>query len=159
MPRFPCQPCDASFFDSAAERYRETFTIPKPTDQVWAELTGETPLAWCRALSRITWTSPLPRGVGATRTARVLGGFITLDERFFRWEEGRRKSFHVVALNQPLARRFGEDYLLEPLPGGATRFTWTIALEPTWLGRVARPVNAKLIASLFEDTRRHYGIT
>jgi hypothetical protein len=72
--RFEVRPADESFYDSAPERYVDAIDIARPAEQVWADLTGDNPLAWCKVLQRITWTSPRPFGVGTTRTARALGG-------------------------------------------------------------------------------------
>lgn len=157
-PRIASKPIDASFFASAPQRYVGVFDIPRTADSVWADLTTDNPLNWCRILKRITWTSPRPFGVGTTRTASALGGSLQIDERFFVWEEGRRQSFMCLAASLPLFRRMGEDYLVEPTGDAACRFTWTVAVEPPTLARPGAPVNAMLMNSLFKDTRKHYGL-
>jgi hypothetical protein len=153
---FRCLPADAGFLDAAPFRLADSFEIDRPAEAVWAELTAEEPLGWCRILRRVEWTSPRPFGVGTTRTAHARGG--ALRERFFRWEEGRRKSFYVVEASAPLFRRFAEDYLVEPNGPGSCRFTWTIAAEPRAAARLAAPLNRRLLGTLFTDTRRHYGL-
>lgn len=157
-PRFDATPVGAEFLDSAPLRLSETFEIGKPAADVWAELIEDNPLRWCRILRGIEWTSPRPFGEGTTRTARALGGALVIDEVFFRWEEGRRKTFRAVATSIPLFRSLAEDYLVEPAGENACRFTWTIAAAPRTLTRPADPVNRRLLQSLFTDTRRHYGI-
>lgn len=152
---FTLQPVDGDFFDTAPVRHVLTVDIERPAADVWAELTGDSPLWWCRTLD-IAWTSPRPFGVGTTRTARVLRGALTIQEDFFRWEEGRRKSFSVLRANLPFFRRFGEDYLLEPVGTASCRLTWTIALEPSAAGRFGGAVNRLLINDMFRDTRRHF---
>ena len=156
-PWFSAAPVDAAFFDDAPFVMREAFEIPLPAERVWADLTAEDTLAWCRILKRITWTSPRPFGVGTTRTASALGGANVLREVFFRWEEGRQMSFHVVEASAPLFRRFAEDYLVEPASDSSCRLTWTIAGEPRLPGALADPLNRRLLGTLFTDTRRHYG--
>lgn len=153
---FATQPVEESFFDTAPVRLGGTFEIARPATQVWADLTADNPLAWCRILQRITWTSPRPFGVGTTRTARSLAGTTMLMERFFRWEEGRRKSFYVIETTVPLFRRFAEDYLVEPRSESSCRFAWTIAFEPRPAATIANPVNRLLLGTLFHDTRKHY---
>jgi polyketide cyclase/dehydrase/lipid transport protein len=155
-PWFKAEPVEEGFFDSAPLRLSETFEIPRPAAEVWGELTADNPLAWCRILRGISWTSPRPFGVGTTRTARSVAG--TINERFFIWEEGRRKSFYVVEATTPLFRRLAENYLVEPTSETACRFTWTIAVEARPLARPAAPVNKLLLGTLFRDTRKHYGI-
>jgi hypothetical protein len=158
-PWFTTQPVDETFFDTAPVRLDAVFDIPRPAHQVWDDLTADNPLAWCRILQRITWTSPRPLGVGATRTARALGGANVLDEHYFRWEDGRRQSFYVVRASVPFFQRFAEDYLVEPTSDDACRFTWTIASEPRLIGRITNPTNKLLLQTLFSDTRKHYGIS
>ncbi|MEA2425051.1 MAG: hypothetical protein QOH13_1461 [Thermoleophilaceae bacterium] len=153
-PWFSAQPVDESFFDNAPVRLSDTFDVPRPAAEVWSELTADNPLAWCRILRGITWTSPRPFGVGTTRTARSVGGVIK--ERYFLWEEGRRKSFFVVEASAPLFRRFAEDYLVEPASESSCRFTWTIAFEPKPAARIANPANRLLLGTLLSDTRKHY---
>ena len=139
--------------------FAETFAIPRPAEDVWAELTADNALAYARVLGGGRWTSPRPFGVGTTRTMPVAFGALRVDETFFRWEEGRRKSFYVNHANAPLFRAFAEDYLVEPDGPGRCRFTWTIAVEPNAAGRLGAPLNALLVKSLFADTRRHFGAT
>jgi hypothetical protein len=155
--RFPAQPVEETFLDAAPLRLSESFEIPRPAAAVWADLTADNPLSWCGLLRSITWTSPRPFGVGTTRTARTIGNATVIDERFFRWEEGRRKSFYVLECNVPFFRRFAEDYLVEPTAEAACRFTWTIAVEPHPLARPANGATRRLLSTLLRDTRRHYG--
>ncbi len=135
------------------------FEVGRPAAEVWGELTAEHPLGWCRVLSDVSWTSERPFGVDTTRTATVLHGLIVLRERFFRWEEGRRHSFEVLETNNPMIRRFAEDYLVEPAGEDACRFTWTVAVEPRTLARPFNPVNRLLLTTIFRDTARHYGLS
>jgi hypothetical protein len=155
---FPTQPVEDGFLDVAPFRLAETFEIPRPAAEVWEDLTVDDPLKWCRLLREISWTSPRPFGVGTTRTARTVGNLSVINERFFRWEEGRRQSFYAVEANTPVLRRWAEDYLVEPTSQTACRFTWTIAIEPQPLARPANPVNRLMLSTLFRDTRRHYGL-
>ena len=150
------EPADDDFLATAPVRYVGTFDIPKPAAEVWLQLTRDGALDHCRVLRGAEWTSPRPFGVGTTRTMRTRGGVLALDEVFFRWEEGRRKSFYARRTNLPLFRRFAEDYLVEPEGESGCRFTWTIAGEPLPLARPGAPVNFLLAKSLFADTRRHF---
>lgn len=133
------------------------FAIERPAAEVWDDLTADNPLAWCRLLRRIEWASLRPFGVGTTRTAYSMGGLNAIREHFFRWEEGRRKSFYVVEASAPLFKCFAEDYLVEPRGASSCQFTWTIAYEPRAAARPAVPVNRRLLSTLFSDTRNHYG--
>jgi len=156
-PWFSAQPVDASFFDTAPTRLSETFEVGRPAAEVWAELTSDSPLTWCRIIDGITWTSPRPFGVGTTRTVKALRGASNFREHFFRWEEGQRKSFYVLEASAPLFRRFAEDYLVEPVSETSCRFTWTIAFEPKPAARIGNAANKRILGTLLTDTRRHYG--
>jgi hypothetical protein len=156
--RFTLQPADETFFQLAPSREATTFEIPRPAAEVWAELTRDNTLDWCRMLTGATWTSPRPFGVGTTRTIGVAGGALRIDEQFFRWEEGRRKSFFVTSASLPVFKRFAEDYLVEETGPAACRFTWVVASQPSAAGRPGSPLNKLVTRSLFADTRKHFGI-
>jgi hypothetical protein len=146
---------DEGFFASAPARYSDTFAIARPAVEVWRALVADRPLAWCRILA-IRWTSERPHGVGTTRQAKLLGGVVQLQEHFFVWEEGRRYAFYATEANLPLFRRLAEDYVVEPDGPDRCRFTWTIAIEPSALGRSGGPVNGVVFKRLFAETRSHF---
>lgn len=153
---FSLQPVDETFFDNAPVVLREAFEISMSAPEMWDELTKHDPLGWCKVVDDITWTSERPFGVGTTRTVTALKGVNVQEERFFRWREGTRKSFYAFKASGPLFKRFAEDYLLEPTGEDSCRFTWTIAYEPTLLGKAGAPLNKRLLGSLLADTRKHF---
>lgn len=155
-PWFSLKSCGEEFLASAPQRQAAVLEIPRPAAQVWDALTADDTLSWCRALSGVTWTSPRPFGEGTTRTVRTPLGALLLKEVYFRWEEGRRKSFYVSQATLPLFRRFAEDYLVEETSPTSCRFTWTVASEAAPAGRPGAPLNARITRSLFADTRRHF---
>ncbi|RZS39028.1 polyketide cyclase/dehydrase/lipid transport protein [Herbihabitans rhizosphaerae] len=155
----PLTSIDESFFHTAPIRMVDILEIPRPAEDVWAELVEEHPLGWLRLIKRIDWTSPRPFGVGTTRTARTTGGLYVINERFIVWEEGRRMAFGVETANLPVFRSFGEDYIVEPLSADRCRFTWTIAGRPhPLIAPIAAPLRKLGARSLFGDARRHFGI-
>ena len=155
---FKTQPVDEAFFHSAPFQLRDTFEISRSAPEVWADLTKDDTLSWCRILDEVIWTSPRPFGVGTTRIVKSLKGASVLNERYFRWDEGHQMSFYVVESSAPLFKRFAEDYIVEPASDGSCQFTWTIAVEPHAATKIADPVNRRLLNSLFRDTRKHYGV-
>ena len=156
-PWFAAEPVnDDSFFTTAPHILRDTFDVKRPAPDVWAEITSGNPLSWCRIIDRIEWTSPPPYGVGTTRTVFSLKGAIQFHEQFFRWEEGRRKSFYVVEASVPGFRRFAEDYVVDPTGDSSCRFTWTIAWESKGAGRALDPGNKAILGTLLKDTRKHF---
>jgi hypothetical protein len=158
-PWFKLDQRGAEFLDSAPQRQVGVFTIPQPAASVWEALTSDDTLSWCRALADVTWTSPRPFGEGTTRMVKTPLGALVLKEVYFRWEQGRRKSFYVAEATLPLFRYFAEDYLVEELSPSSCRFTWTVASEAAPAARPGAPVNALVTRSLFADTRRHFGAT
>jgi len=150
------QEADEHFLAGAPTRFVGTWDIDRPAQEVWDELTSDEPLGWCRALGPITWTSPRPFGVGTTRTAKV-GGALVVEEKFFIWEEGRRKAFSVTSASLPVFARLAEDFVVDPLGTDRCRLTWTIAMEPKGVGKAGGPANALLVKTLFDDTRKHFG--
>jgi hypothetical protein len=157
MPSFKVQPADEDFLATAPKRWVGTFDIPRPAASVWLALTRDGSLDFCRMLGGAEWTSPRPFGVGTTRQMRVALGAIVVQEAYFRWEEGRRKSFYVYECNLPVFNRVAEDYLVEETGPERCRFTWTLAGEPSAAGRPGAPLNAFIARSIIADMRRHFG--
>lgn len=153
---FTLEPADEAFLDSAPVRIEQTWLIDRPAERVWADLVEDHPLGHIRAIAGVTWTSPRPFGVGTTRQVRTVGNTVVLDERYFAWEEGRRKAFCAERASAPGFRRFAEDYVVEPVTEGTCRFTWTVAIEPTPLFRPGAALNVLLFKAMFADVRRHY---
>jgi hypothetical protein len=75
---------------------------------------------------------------------QVFGGLLTVQEHFFRWQEGQRYSFYVTEANAPFFKSLAEDYNVEPDGPNHCGFTWSIALEPTALGRIGAALNRLL---------------
>jgi hypothetical protein len=146
---------DEPFLTSAPSRFVDTIEVALPADAVWAELTRDATLDWCRGLE-ITWLSPRPFGVGTRRQARLLGVLLQVQEEYFVWEDGRRMAFFVTAVRPAAYRRAAEDYVVEALGPDRCRFTWTLAFELTLLGKLNSPLSALIIKRMFADTRRHF---
>jgi hypothetical protein len=148
-------PVDEAFLESAPSRFVDTIEIALPAAAVWAELTRDQTLDWCRGL-QITWLSPRPFGLGTRRQASLLGVVLRVEEEYFVWEDGRRKAFYVRSVRPLAYRRSAEDYLVEPLGPDRCRFTWTLAFELTMLGKLNAPLSSLIIKRMFSDTRRHF---
>jgi hypothetical protein len=127
------EPADEDFLASAPHVFRYSKRFAAPPETVWESLASDESLAaWGSTVSAVNWLSPRPFGVGTTREVVLAPGLARVRERYFRWDEGRRHSFSVYEASLPVFRRFAEDYVVEPEPSdsGATRFTWTVAIEP-----------------------------
>ncbi|HJQ05822.1 MAG TPA: SRPBCC family protein [Nocardioides sp.] len=148
-----CEPVDLTFFDSAPQRFEQSWDVPRPAETFFADDLVADALHWCRGL-RLDWRSPAPYGVGAKRHVSLLG-LMRADEHFFLWEEGRRFAFHFTRVNLPIFTSFAEYYEVEPTGPDSCRFTWKVAVAPSPLGRPGGPLNALLIGRLFKDTTRY----
>ncbi|WP_426244531.1 SRPBCC family protein [Nocardioides sp. LHG3406-4] len=144
------------FFEVAPFRYVNSVDVPAPAEQTWAALTSDDALvSWSPMVTRMRWTSPRPFGVGTTCELTLLG-FLTARERYYRWEEGRRKTFAAVEASTPGLRRLAEDFFVEGTPNGS-RLVWTIVLEPhpalAPVLRLADPITAWSLRSVARGLR------
>jgi polyketide cyclase/dehydrase/lipid transport protein len=127
---YALEPADGGFFTAAPHVFRYSKRYAAPPEKVWESLASEESIgAWSATVGSVKWLSPQPFGIDTTREVALAPGLTRVRERFFRWDEGHGYSFEVYEANLPLFRRFAEDYEVEP-DGDATRFTWTVALEP-----------------------------
>jgi hypothetical protein len=126
----PLSEAGDDFLDAAPFRYVNTLEEPVAPRAMWAALTADdTLVSWSAVVTGLRWTTPRPFGVGTTRDVTILR-VVTARERYYRWDEGRRKSFAATEVSAPGLRRLAEDYVVEQTPEGS-RLTWTLALEPT----------------------------
>jgi polyketide cyclase/dehydrase/lipid transport protein len=148
--RFSCHPVDASFFDTAPMRFKNVVDLDARLAEVFAIFEdGESWPKWFSGMQKVVWTSNKPHGVGTTRTVWL--GLITLDERFFRWEQDRRFSFYLTGHSMPLAHALAEDYLLEEFVPGKTRFTYSVAIEPRLALSMGGPIARAYFSSMFRN--------
>ena len=127
--RFACRPVDAGFFDTAPIVFRHSVQVAATAARAFSYFEDERAWPeWFTDITRVVWTSPRPFGVGTTRTVTLKT--LTVDEQFFRWEQGRRFSFFLTSATLPLFEALAEDYLLEETSPGSTRFTYTVAIAP-----------------------------
>jgi hypothetical protein len=120
-------PIDDAFFERAPSVVPASVDLDAPPARVWEALGSDAMWSWAPIIDRVTWLTP--HGVGAIRRLRLLK-VNTIQEEFYRWEEGRRATFRVTQQTRPLLNGLAEDFLLDPLDGGArTRLTWTMAID------------------------------
>ena len=124
------------FLQAAPFRYVNTVDLPVAPERMWAALTADdTLVSWTPLVTGLRWTTPRPFGVGTTREVTILR-LLTSRERYYRWDQGRRKTFTAAEVSVPGLRRLAEDYVVERTLGGS-RFIWTLALEP---GPILKPI-------------------
>ena len=101
---------------------------------------------WASVITKVTWTSPEPRGVGTTRVVEMRGGLKPLvgNEEFLAWEPFTHMAFRFNECSTSSVAAFAEDYRVEVIPGGC-RLTWTMAQKPAGPARLAMFVVGPLL--------------
>jgi hypothetical protein len=144
---------DDQFFSAAPLVVPAPIELDAPPARVWEALGSDRMWSWAPIIDRVRWLTP--HGVGSVRRLRLLK-VNTIEEEFYRWDEGVRATFRVVAQTRPLLKGLAEDFLLEPLDGGArTRLTWTMAIA---LNGVPAPPRALLPGLVKGNTAAISGI-
>ncbi|WP_197509088.1 SRPBCC family protein, partial [Mycobacterium sp. E3247] len=83
---FPCDRVDMSFIDSAPFVFRNSVDLAITPEQLFEVLAdAESWPRWASVITKVTWTSPEPRGVGTTRVVEMRGGMVG-NEEFLAWE-------------------------------------------------------------------------
>ncbi|MGB0435607.1 MAG: SRPBCC family protein [Mycobacterium sp.] len=157
--RHPCERVDLDFVDRAPYRFVSTVDLAITPEQLFDVLADETSWPqWASVITKVTWTSPLPRGVGTTRTVDMLGG-ITADEEFLAWEPFTRMAFRFNESTTGSVAAFAEDYRVLPTANGC-HLTWIMAMKPNGLaGRfglfTGRPVMGWMFQRFLYNLRRY----
>jgi len=133
---FPCERVDLSFLENAPFRFHNSVDLAITPEQLF-EVLGDAEAwpRWAKAITKVTWTSPEPRGVGTTRIVNMHGGLVG-DEEFLAWEPFTRMAFRFNECSTRAVAAFAEDYQVDVIPGGC-RLTWTMAQKPAGPARVA----------------------
>ena len=77
MAMKPCERVGLDFIDSAPFRFVSTVELAITPEQVFEVLDdAESWPQWATAITKVTWTSPPPHGVGTTRTVDMRGGIV-----------------------------------------------------------------------------------
>ncbi|WP_176707016.1 SRPBCC family protein, partial [Mycobacterium malmoense] len=83
---FPCEHVDLSFIDSAPFVFRNSVDLAITPEQLFEVLAdAQAWPRWASVITKVTWTSPEPRGVGTTRVVEMRGGIVG-NEEFLAWE-------------------------------------------------------------------------
>lgn len=144
---FPCDRVDLSFIDNAPHVFRNSVDLAITPEQLFEVLSdAESWPRWASVITKVTWTSPEPRGVGTTRTVEMRGGFKPLvgNEEFLAWEPFTHMAFRFNECSTQAVAAFAEDYRVEAIPGGC-RLTWTMAQRPSGPSRLAMPLVGPLL--------------
>jgi polyketide cyclase/dehydrase/lipid transport protein len=141
---FGCERVDLDFFENAPFRFRNGVDLAITPEQLFEVLgDAESWPRWAPVITKVTWTSPEPRGVGTTRTVHMRGGIVG-DEEFIAWEPFTRMAFRFNECSSRALAAFAEDYRVEVIPGGC-RLTWTMAQKPAGPSKLVMPVVGPLL--------------
>lgn len=141
---FRCERVDLTFVDTAPFRFRNSVDLAITPEQLFDVLgDAEAWPRWAPVITRVTWTSPEPRGVGTTRTVQMRGGIVG-DEEFLAWEPFTHMAFRFNECSTRAVAAFAEDYRVEATPGGC-RLTWTMAQKAAGPARLAMFAVAPLL--------------
>lgn len=141
---FPCDRVDLSFIDSAPFVYRNSVDLAITPEQLFEVLAdAESWPRWASVITKVTWTSPEPRGVGTTRVVEMRGGLVG-NEEYLAWEPFSHMAFRFNECSTQAVAAFAEDYRVEAVPGGC-RLTWTMAQKPAGPARLAMYVVGPLL--------------
>lgn len=157
--RYPCERVDIDFVDNAPYRFVSTVDLAITPEQLFEVLEDpESWPQWASVITKVTWTSEPPRGVGTTRTVQMRSG-ITGDEEFLVWEPYTRMAFRFNESSTDTIAAFAEDYRVVPTEQGC-HLTWTMALKPrNLIGRLGlctgQPVMAWLFQRFLHNLRRY----
>jgi hypothetical protein len=138
-------PIDDAFFATAPLVVPAVVDLDAPPARVWEVLGSDEMWSWAPIVDELVWLTSRPQTVGAVRRLRLLK-VNTIEEEFYRWDDGRRATFRVTHQTRPMLDGLAEDFLLDPLDGGArTRLTWTMAIAPKRLPGFAAGRGAALV--------------
>jgi carbon monoxide dehydrogenase subunit G len=133
---FPCERVGLDFLETAPFRFSNSVDLAITPEQLFEVLgDAESWPRWASVITKVTWTSPEPRGVGTTRTVKMRGGIVG-DEEFLAWEPFSHMAFRFNECSTRSVAAFAEDYRVEVIPGGC-RLTWTMAQKPAGIARPA----------------------
>lgn len=141
---FPCERVDLNFIDSAPFVFSNSVDLAITPEQLFEVLSdaGSWP-RWAKVITKVTWTSPEPRGVGTTRVVEMRGGIVG-NEEFLAWEPFNHMAFRFNECSTRSVAAFAEDYRVQVIPGGC-RLTWTMAQKPAGPAKPAMVVVGPLL--------------
>lgn len=131
----PCEPVGLDFINTAPNRFSNSVDLAITPVQLFEVLAdADSWPRWAKVITRVTWTTPEPRGVGTMRTVTMRGGLVGAEE-FIAWDEHTMLAFRFNEASEKRIKAFAERYDVVATPKGC-RLTWTLALEVTGVARL-----------------------
>ena len=152
-----CERVGLDFIDGAPFRFVSTVDLNITPEQVFEVLDdAQSWPQWATVITKVTWTSPQPHGVGTTRTVDMRGGIVG-DEEFLAWEPHSHMAFRFNNASTRSIAAFAEDYRIVPNAAGCN-LTWVMAMKPNGAAARAgmslgRPVMARMFQKFLYNLR------
>jgi carbon monoxide dehydrogenase subunit G len=167
MAMHQCERVGLDFIDHAPFRFVSTVDLTITPEQAFEVLDdAESWPQWATAITKVTWTSPQPHGIGTTRTVDMRGGIVG-DEEFLAWEPHSHMAFRFNQASTRSIAAFAEDYRVVPTATGC-KLTWVMAMKPSGVAArlgmtLGRPVMArtfqKFLYNLSAYAEKRYATT
>jgi uncharacterized protein YndB with AHSA1/START domain len=141
-------PAGLDFFGTAPLQVSASVQLRATPERVFASFADAADwLRWWPMMTACAWTRDTG-AVGAERevAVRLLGRF---RERMIAWQPGARFAFTMIGSTSPMATQLAEDYRLAA-DGTGTRIEWTLAAQPTTLGKLTAPVMRRTLLRMFQ---------
>ncbi len=107
-------------------------------------------------MTNVTWTSPEPKQRGTTRTVTVNG--VVFHEYFLLYDrEKKRFAFRFDSISRPLMSAGIEDYIIENLPGGKSKLTYSVYVAPSCLSTLFCCCIKSNMENMFRDATVGFG--
>ena len=146
---YPCERVELSFIQSAPFRFSNSVDLAITPEHLFEVLAdADAWPRWAKAITKVTWTSPEPYGVGTTRVVDMRGG-LAGDEEFLAWEPYTYVAFRFNSCSNKAVAAFAEEYRMVETPGGC-RLTWTMAQKPTGPARFGLVLGGPLMNLSFK---------
>jgi len=146
---YPCERVELSFIQSAPFRFSNSVDLAITPEQLFEVLAdADSWPRWAKVITKVTWTSPEPYGVGTTRVVDMRGG-LTGDEEFLAWEPYTYLAFRFNSCSNKAVAAFAEEYRVVETPGGC-RLTWTMAQKPNGPARFGLVLGGPLMNLSFK---------
>jgi carbon monoxide dehydrogenase subunit G len=159
MAMHACERVGPDFIDHAPFRFVSTVDLAITPEQLF-EVLGDASSwpQWATAITKVTWTSPEPRGVGTTRTVYMRGGIVG-DEEFLAWKPFRHIAFRFNEASTPSIAAFAEDYRVVETSTGC-HLTWVMAMKPNGVAArlgmsLGRPIMGRVFQGFLHNLRRY----
>jgi carbon monoxide dehydrogenase subunit G len=156
---YPCEHVGIDFIDTAPFRFVSKVDLAITPEQLFDVLgDAESWPHWATVITNVVWTSPEPRGIGATRTVSMRGNIVG-DEEFIARDPFSHMAFRFNQSTSNAISAFAEDYRVTETAEGC-HLTWVMAMKPSGLAgklgmTTGRPVMGWLFQRFLYNLRRY----